>query len=62
MILRVLTAIVDDMALITSANLTDDAFSRNFEIGVMLSSGELRRPLREHLSWLIRSGQIVELH
>ena len=54
-------AVIDDMALITSANLTDDAFSRNLEIGVMLSSDKLRGPLMAHLSALIRTGRLVEL-
>jgi phosphatidylserine/phosphatidylglycerophosphate/cardiolipin synthase-like enzyme len=54
-------AIVDDRVLISSANLTDDAFNRNLEIGVMLSSNRFRRHLGEHLSGLIRSGELVEL-
>ncbi|EGV16273.1 DISARM system phospholipase D-like protein DrmC [Thiocapsa marina] len=54
-------AIVDDMALISSANLTDDAFNRNLEIGVMIGSDRLRGPLTEHILALVRSGQLVEL-
>lgn len=54
-------AIVDDMALISSANLTDDAFNRNLEIGVMIGSDRLRGPLAEHILGLIRSGQLMEV-
>lgn len=55
-------AIVDDMALISSANLTDDAFNRNLEIGVMIGSNRLRDPLTRHIAGLVRSGHLVEVH
>jgi len=32
-------AIIDDQAVLSSANLTDDAFNRNLELGALLSSG-----------------------
>jgi cardiolipin synthase A/B len=33
-------AIVDDIALISSANLTDDAFNRNLEVGLLVKNAE----------------------
>ena len=33
-------AIVDDIALVSSANLTDDAFNRNFEVGLLVKNAE----------------------
>jgi phosphatidylserine/phosphatidylglycerophosphate/cardiolipin synthase-like enzyme len=54
-------AIVDDAVLISSANLTDDAFSRNLEIGVMSGSQRLHGPLHEHILGLVRSGQLIKV-
>lgn len=54
-------AIVDDMALISSANLTDDAFNRNLEIGVMIGSDRLRGPLTEHILGLVQSGHLIKV-
>jgi cardiolipin synthase len=33
-------AIVDDIVLVSSANLTDDAFNRNFEVGLLVKNPE----------------------
>lgn len=54
-------AIVDDLLLISSANLTDDAFNRNLEIGVMITDRRLRTSLNEHILDLVRSGQLVKI-
>jgi phosphatidylserine/phosphatidylglycerophosphate/cardiolipin synthase-like enzyme len=54
-------AIVDDIALISSANLTDDAFNRNLEIGIMTGSDRLRDPLTKHILGLFKSGQLLEV-
>jgi len=54
-------AIVDDVSLVSSANLTDDAFNRNLEIGVMLRNGEFQSALVEYLSGLIRCGCLIRL-
>lgn len=45
-------AIVDEQVVLSSANLTDDAFTRNLELGALLSSGEIRQRLREHFDGL----------
>lgn len=51
-------AVVDDRVLISSANLTDDAFNRNMELG-MLSEGELAHRVWEHFSEL--SEKVLKL-
>ena len=55
-------ALIDGQVWISSANLTDDAFHRNFELGVLLTDATLYHTLREHLLNLIRAGQLVRLH
>lgn len=52
-------AVVDDQALLSSANLTDDAFNRNLEIGALFSGGEIPERLRAHFEELIFSGTLV---
>ena len=42
-------AVVDDVALVGSANLTDDAFNRNMELGVLLRDRFLVSSLVDHL-------------
>lgn len=48
--------IIDDQVVVSSANLTDDAFNRNLEMGVRLQSLELRRKIRRYLDGLIMEG------
>jgi phosphatidylserine/phosphatidylglycerophosphate/cardiolipin synthase-like enzyme len=45
-------AIVDDELVLSSANLTDDAFNRNLELGVLLRDDELLRQVRAHFDGL----------
>lgn len=45
-------ALVDDVALISSANLTDDAFNRNLEIGVKLEGGNIPKLLHQYFDGL----------
>ncbi|MBZ5697633.1 MAG: DISARM system phospholipase D-like protein DrmC [Acidobacteriia bacterium] len=52
-------AVVDDQALLSSANLTDDAFNRNLEIGALFSGGEIPGRLRAHFDELILSGTLA---
>jgi cardiolipin synthase A/B len=52
-------AVVDDQALLSSANLTDDAFNRNLEIGALFSGGEIPGRLRTHFEELILSGTLA---
>lgn len=54
-------AIVDDVAVISSANLTDDAFSRNMELGVLSRSPLIRNRLEEYIYSLISSGVLAQI-
>lgn len=49
-------AIVDDSALVSSANLTDDAFNRNLELGVLVRNPVFLRTAIEHVHTLIADG------
>ncbi len=53
-------AIIDDVALIGSANLTDDAFNRNMELGVLLREPTTVVALAEHFQELIRCRTLIE--
>ena len=53
-------AIVDGIALIGSANLTDDAFNRNMELGVLVREQSTVNALVEHFQELIRLGVLVK--
>jgi phosphatidylserine/phosphatidylglycerophosphate/cardiolipin synthase-like enzyme len=59
--LHVKCAIVDDVALIGSANLTDDAFNRNMELGMLVREEATVITIAEHFNELIRSGVLVEV-
>ena len=52
-------AIVDDIALIGSANLTDDAFNRNMELGMLVREQATVETLSEHFRELIRAKVLV---
>ena len=54
-------AIIDDVAIIGSANLTDDAFNRNMELGVLVRESALVSAIAEHFQELIRAGALVEV-
>jgi phosphatidylserine/phosphatidylglycerophosphate/cardiolipin synthase-like enzyme len=54
-------AVVDDSALIGSANLTDDAFNRNLELGVVLRDTDTVNSLSDHFEGLIRNRTITEI-
>ena len=51
-------AIIDDQVVLSSANLTDDAFNRNLELGARFSSDELLQRLREHFDSLCADGTL----
>lgn len=53
-------ALVDGAVLVSSANLTDDAFNRNLEVGVMLSSVDCKIWARGYFDGLISSGNLVK--
>lgn len=52
-------AVIDKQALISSANLTDDAFLRNLELGVLFMGGDMPTRLREHFEHLIAAGTLL---
>jgi len=52
---------VDDTALVSSANLTDDAFNRNLELGVMIKSPEFLLSVKGHLDSMIAEGTLIQL-
>lgn len=51
-------AVIDDQAVLSSANLTDDAFSRNLELGTLVSNEELLERLRGHFDSLCSDGTL----
>jgi phosphatidylserine/phosphatidylglycerophosphate/cardiolipin synthase-like enzyme len=55
-------AIVDDTALVSSANLTDDAFNRNLEVGVMVKSPEFLKTAKGYINSLIFNGILKPLN
>lgn len=59
--LHVKCAIVDNAALIGSANLTDDAFNRNMELGMLVREETTVVTIAEHFNELIRAGILVEV-
>ncbi len=54
-------AIIDDTALISSANLTDDAFNRNLEVGVLINNAEFLISTNTYLDGLIADGTLSRL-
>jgi phosphatidylserine/phosphatidylglycerophosphate/cardiolipin synthase-like enzyme len=52
-------ALVDDFVLVSSANLTDDAFNRNLEVGVLLRNPEFLVSIRTYLESLLVQGCCV---
>jgi len=51
-------AVIDKRALLSSANLTDDAFLRNLELGALFTGGDMPTMLRQHFEHLIVSGTL----
>lgn len=49
-------ALIDDTLLVSSANLTDDAFTRNLEVGVMLGDPQCVRSTMSHFDALVSKG------
>lgn len=52
-------AVIDKQALLSSANLTDDAFLRNLELGVLFMGGDMPTKLRQHFEHLIAGGTLT---
>ena len=54
-------AIVDDIALVSSANLTDDAFNRNLEVGILVKNAEFLVPAKNYFQSLTSQGTLSQL-
>lgn len=54
-------AIIDDTALVSSANLTDDAFNRNLEVGAMVTNSEFLASATNYFETLISEGTLDRL-
>jgi cardiolipin synthase A/B len=54
-------AIIDDTALISSANLTDDAFTRNLEVGLLVKNAEFLITAKSYFESLITAGMLSRL-
>ena len=54
-------AIIDDVALVSSANLTDDAFARNFELGIMANDFDFVSSTKRYFDSLIAEGTLIRL-
>jgi phosphatidylserine/phosphatidylglycerophosphate/cardiolipin synthase-like enzyme len=59
--LHVKCAVIDDVALVGSANLTDDAFNRNMELGMLVRDQVTVAAIAGHFEELIRQGVLVEV-
>ena len=51
-------AVIDDHAVLSSANLTDDAFSRNCELGILFSDSQILERIRWHFDNLYADGTL----
>lgn len=60
--LHVKCAVIDDVALIGSANLTDDAFNRNMELGILIRQKETSQAIVEHFQELVSNNILVEVN
>ena len=54
-------AIVDNTALVSGANLTDDAFNRNVEVGIMVTNSEFLVSAKTYFASLIAEGTLCQL-
>ena len=51
-------AVIDDVVLVSSANLTDDAFTRNLELGAMLTDADVVRWVGNHFEGLMQGSTL----
>lgn len=54
-------ALIDDQVIVSSANLTDDAFNRNLELGVLLQNKKLRTTVKRYFEGLVIAGLIEKV-
>jgi cardiolipin synthase len=55
------TAVIDETIVISSANLTDDAFNRNLELGARIISGKFSGHVRAYFQGLIAEKVLVRI-
>jgi cardiolipin synthase len=55
------TAVIDDTVVISSANLTDDAFNRNLELGARIVSEKFSEQMRAYFQGLIAEKVLVRI-
>jgi cardiolipin synthase A/B len=55
------TAVIDDTVVISSANLTDDAFNRNLELGARIVGGNFPEQMRAYFQGLIAEKVLVRI-
>jgi len=55
-------AIVEDIALVSSANLTDDAFNRNLEVGLLVKNSEFLLTTKSYFDSMIVAGTLSRLN
>lgn len=56
------TAVVDSSTIIGSGNLTDDAFNRNIELGVVIEDQAFADSIYDHFAALISCGQLMPIN
>jgi len=61
-LLHAKAVIVDrQSALVTSANLSENAISANIEIGILSTGGDVARVIHAHIMALIQAGEFVQI-
>jgi phosphatidylserine/phosphatidylglycerophosphate/cardiolipin synthase-like enzyme len=51
---------IDSQVIVSSANLTDDAFTRNLEMGLLVDDAKLAEKIRSYFSHLVSKGILKE--
>lgn len=54
-------AVIDNSVLVSSANLTEDAFSRNLEVGVLVQNSRFNEAIKRHLDVLIATNVLIPI-
>ena len=55
-------AVIDSVVLMSSANLTDDAFARNLELGVRLTDPDIAQWAKDHFDGLISRSTLRRIN
>lgn len=54
-------AVIDNLALVSSANLTDDAFNRNLEVGLFVKNLTILGTIKKYFESLILEGTLAQV-